>query len=94
MLKALVSDTILYRISCDRVFDASKVFSSFRKERKLGWLCSAYHDSATGEVNLPDWSRFNIQRSLASLLTHHASVVIKKLRKLHIRWCHASVAKM
>ena len=53
-----------------------------------------YREAATGNATLPDWSRFNIQMSLRNLRSFNATVVQKELRKLHIRWWHASAKKM
>ena len=53
-----------------------------------------YSSSGTGESRLPDWSRFNVQISLRNLRSYEPSVVQKELRMLHLRWWHASSAKM
>ena len=51
-------------------------------------------ETGTGEARLPDWSRFNIQVSLKNLRSYVPEVVQKELRKLHLRWWHASEPKM
>ncbi len=52
---------------------------------------------STGEASatrLPDWTRFNVQVSLRNLRSYEPSVVQKEMRKLHLRWWHASEPKM
>ena len=53
-----------------------------------------YSSSGAGPTRLPDWSRFNIQISLGHLRSPNPAVVEKELRKLHLRWWHASEPKM
>jgi len=56
-------------------------------------------EEATASVDktvakLPDWTRSNVQISLRNLRSYEPSVVIKELRKLHLRWWHAKAARM
>ena len=53
-----------------------------------------YADTGSGQPTFPDWSRFDIKISLKSLQSYAPSVVIKELRKLHLRWWHAREPKM
>ena len=53
-----------------------------------------YADASSGTVALPDWTRFNIQQSLRNLRSWVPSVIQKELRRLHLRWWHASESKM
>ena len=53
-----------------------------------------YKDQSIGTATLPDWTRFNIQLSLKRLRSWEPSVIQKELRKLHLRWWHASEPKM
>ena len=47
-----------------------------------------------GEENPPDWTRFDIKVSLKNLCSNNMNVVRTELRKLHLRWWHASEPKM
>ena len=49
-----------------------------------------FADAATGPPNFPDWTRFDVQQSLKRLRSYDPKVVVKELRKLHLRWWHAS----
>jgi len=53
-----------------------------------------YSTTGSGPQRLPDWSRFNVQVSLKNLRTYEPAVVQRELRKLHLRWWHASATKM
>ena len=47
-----------------------------------------------GEESPPDWTRFDIKVSLKNLRSNNTNVVRTELRKLHLRWRHASEPKM
>ena len=53
-----------------------------------------YADAGTGEARLPTWNEFDIQCNLKNLRSYDPSVVIKELRKLHLRWWHVKEPKM
>ena len=42
----------------------------------------------------PDWTRFDIGVSLRNLRSFVPSVIQRELRKLHLRWWHASEGRM
>ena len=42
----------------------------------------------------PDWTRFDIQISLQNLRSQNPGMLRRELRKLHLRWWHASASKM
>ena len=50
-------------------------------------------DAGTGE-SVSDWSRFNVTSSLRALRSGKKAVVLKELRKMHLRWWHAPVTSM
>ena len=50
-------------------------------------------ERAAGEA-IPDWSSFDISRSLRTLRTGTSAQVERELRKLHLRWWHASRVHM
>ena len=50
--------------------------------------------SASSRLELPEWTRFHTQISLRNLGSYVPEVVEKELRKLHIRWWHATEATM
>jgi len=51
-------------------------------------------DTGSGATRLPDWTRFSVQVSLRNLRSYEPTVVMKELRKLHLRWWHAREPKM
>ena len=51
-------------------------------------------DASSGTPRLPDWTRFNVQISLRNLRSYEPTVIQKEIRKLHLRWWHASESKM
>ena len=48
-----------------------------------------FQESGIGSENPSDWSRFDVTRSLTALRSHNKAVVLRELRKLHLRWWHA-----
>ena len=50
-------------------------------------------DAATGE-NPPVWTRFDVTKVLASLKSTDHQIIARNLRKLHLRWWHASRSAM
>ena len=50
--------------------------------------------AAPGPPRLPDWSRFDVQMSLQNLRSYDPANVRRELRKLHLRWYHASEPNM
>ena len=55
---------------------------------------TAVRDASTGTPVISDWTRFNVQSSLAVLRTGTAAMKLRMLRKLHLRWWHASAHTM
>lgn len=53
-----------------------------------------YADSAAGPENNADWTTFDVQRSLKALRVGTVPQQRLVIRKLHIRWWHASAAAM
>ena len=51
-------------------------------------------DAAVGSEAPSDWSRFNIGAALKVLRTGSPAAVLRELRKLHLRWWHASHTAM
>ena len=49
-----------------------------------------FTDTAAGEPKWPDWTRFVVQASLKRLRSYDPKVITTELRKLHLRWWHAS----
>ena len=47
-------------------------------------------DAAVGEAPQPDWTHFDIGNSVRALRTNNEAVIRRVLRKLHVRWWHAS----
>ena len=47
-----------------------------------------------GDEQYADWTRFDINVSLRNLRSDDPRVVRNELRKLHLRWWHASEPKM
>ena len=50
--------------------------------------------TGTGDADPADWTRFDVNISLRNLRSNDARVVRTELRKLHLRWWHASEPKM
>ena len=53
-----------------------------------------FQDAAVGQEKPADWTRFDISRSLRALAAGSPAVQRKELRKLHLRWWHASKESM
>ena len=49
---------------------------------------------ATDVWDLPNWSGFDLGRSLAALRTGSLQVRVRTLQRLHTRWWHASEKRM
>ena len=45
-------------------------------------------------IGTPDWSSFDLGRSLRLLRSDNAALITRSLRQLHLRWWHASYDKM
>ena len=54
----------------------------------------AFRDAMSGTVEPYDWTRFNISNSLRALRLGTKEAKRTLLRKLHLRWWHASVTAM
>ena len=52
-----------------------------------------WRSTAAGETTV-DWSRFNMDTTLKALRIAHEADARRLLRKLHLRWWHASAASM
>ena len=50
--------------------------------------------AAAPAAKYPDWTRFDVQSSLRNMRSDVPSVVLRELRKLHLRWFHAKEPKM
>ena len=53
-----------------------------------------WQDSGTGDANPSDWSQYDIQRVIRALGCSTEAGRRRLLRKLHLRWWHASAAPM
>ena len=54
-----------------------------------------FKDAATGNTaTTDDWTRFDVLNSLRALRSGKRSVIIRELRKLHLRWWHGTVSTM
>ena len=53
-----------------------------------------FREASVGAPRPNDWSRFDIASSLRNLKSDNPSVVLKELRKLHLRWWHAGSTGM
>ena len=53
-----------------------------------------FREASVGAPQPNDWSRFDIASSLRNLKSTNPSVVLKELRKLHLRWWHAGSTGM
>ena len=52
-----------------------------------------YRDANEGTEKPADWTRFNVSRSLRALSSGAPGVKRRELRKLHLRWWHASIGR-
>ena len=79
------------------VEDTGEASSSSRQGRDpdtVQRVRRTFADRGQGGERLPDLSRFNIQVSLKNLRSWNPKVVQDEIRKLHLRWWHASEPKM
>ena len=51
-------------------------------------------ESGTGPQHDPDWSQFDVARSMRALKANNQSACERILRKLHYRWWHCAAAPM
>ena len=55
---------------------------------------TAVRNASSGNPVVSDWTRFDVQSSLAVLRTGTTAMKLRMLRKLHLRWWHASAHTM
>ena len=55
---------------------------------------TTYREAEAGQETSPEWTRVDIAVSLRNLRSFVPSVIQKELRKLHLRWWHASEGRM
>ena len=53
-----------------------------------------FKDEGSGPPTTGDWTRFDITASLRALRSYNPAVIIRELRKLHLRWWHAGLVAM
>ena len=76
----------------ERKDKANKYEKGSLTPKKEGW--PAEEGSTDGPANPDDWTHFDISRVLRTLRMANASQARLTLRKLHIRWWHASAKAM
>jgi hypothetical protein len=53
-----------------------------------------FAEASVGTEHPADWSRFNVGKSLKALSVGNPDTQMRELRKLHLRWWHASKQAM
>jgi hypothetical protein len=54
----------------------------------------AKEEEDDGPTPIPDWSSFDLGRCLRALKSERTSIIVRALKRLHIRWYHCSSARM
>ena len=54
----------------------------------------AKEEEDDGPMPIPDWSSFDLGRCLHALKSEKTSIIVRALKRLHIRWYHCSSARM